>query len=210
MDSAVFGSGGDLEPVLSQVLELAKNEDWRIRKTVILLTATVAKTTGLDYFKGNVQVHVMDGFEDQISDVRCSSVAVLPKLVAVLGMEWLATDIMPKLVQMFSTISTPNPMSPSSNSSYLLRITVVSAIGNIASEQLDSTVAAGAGDLLARAARDQTPNVRFNAALALTKFGAVSSDQLTSTKIKPALQEMLSDADQDCASYAQACLAKLG
>ena len=210
VESAVFGSGGDLEPVLNGVLELATSEDWRIRKTVILLTDTVAATAGVDYFKGNVQPHVINGFEDAISDVRCSACAVLPALVKVLGMEWFAGEIMPKLVSMYSNISTPNPMSPSANSSYLLRITVISAIGNIASEQLDSTVAASAVDLLARAARDPTPNVRFNAALALAKFGAVSSDQLTATKIKPALSEMVSDADIDCSSYATECLAKLG
>lgn len=190
-------------------MELAQNEDWRIRKEVIYLTSTIAETAGIDFFKASVQSHLISAFEDQISDVRFSATSVLPKLVSILGMEWLGSEMMPKLVAMYSNISTPNAMSPSSQSSYLLRITVVSALGGIASEQLDSTVAASAVDLLVRAARDAVPNVRFNAALALAKFGAVSSDQLTSTKIKPALTEMTSDADVDCSTYASECLEKL-
>lgn len=211
LDTTGWPEVGPFAGVLESVYELASNDDWRLRRAVVSLSASLARTMGAEYFKTNMMPFLLKALEDYITDVRLGAVATLPALIRTLGQDWLREDVMPAVLGMWEGIREPNAMSPApKRSSYLLKITVINALGAIGMQQLQEDIAESALTLLHTAVSDdRTPNVRFNAVNALAALAPFVRHHQQSL-IRSALTTMVaSDADADCKYYAEQALASL-
>lgn len=212
LDVQIFApETGPFSGMLEIVAALAANDDWRIRRAVVSLSASLARTMGAEYYKTNLLPHLINALEDYITDVRLGAVATLPALIKTLGHEWLKQEVLDTVLGMWEGIREPNAMSPAlGRSSYLLKITVINALGAMGSDDLPDDTAERLLTLLNKCAReDRTPNVRFNAVNALAALHPFVSGERQSAIRNTLTTVQASDTDADCKYYAQQGLAAL-
>ncbi|KAH8064172.1 hypothetical protein JL720_12970 [Aureococcus anophagefferens] len=174
----------------------------------------VALARGKDAFEAQLLEGFVRSFQDRISEVRTSAVAVLGELralkkpdgatglptdEALFDGDWLMEKIGKRLSELYLTMSY-----------YLYRITIVAAFerlahDDVAAEHMETIVL-----FLVDGARDDVPNVRFTAVKALETVSLHANDRLVANFIKPVLNELLAnDTDADVRNYVKGAIAAL-
>jgi len=205
---------GDSAARVAALVESTAHDNWRVRAALNGALPAVALARGKDAFEAQLLEGFVRSFQDRISEVRTSAVAVLGELralkkpdgatglptdEALFDGDWLMEKIGKRLSELYLTMSY-----------YLYRITIVAAFerlahADVAAEHMETIVL-----FLVDGARDDVPNVRFTAVKALETVSLHANDRLVANFIKPVLNELLAnDTDADVRNYVKGAIAAL-
>lgn len=189
------------QTLLPTVRELAEDCHWRVRLAIIEYVPLLAKQLGVDFFRfdESSQKSLSDlclaWLSDSVYAIRDAATKNLRELAETFGAEWAVSNIVPKLVELVK------------NPHYLYRITILTAIEQIAPVVGTDVTCTTFMPVLLAASRDAVPNIKFNTAKIMQEllpvFGAVAVD----SQVKPCLKELAEDADMDVAFFANQALA---
>lgn len=183
------------EQFLPTIVSLLSAREWRVRASVLRLLPTIATVIGPVLFNERLLTNYISVFEDTVTDVRVVCASCLGPLVAALGTEWAASNILPKLTELYNR-----------GTSYNQRITFLHCLKSMAASADGANLVADLQPTLVRSLTDGTPNVRLIAAQTVQASAAVLDSLVLKQEILPALQEMTNDADLDCKFYAALAL----
>jgi len=193
-----------LSGVVTALLQMSKNSNWRVRQAVAKLLPHLAEARGLDFFNTVLlEPAWLPLLLDSVATVRNSIVDGMGLLVRVTGQEFLQQTLLPHHVRIYNQNS----------NTYLVRITILRAHVETAAEcqtgpLFDETVAQ-----ILRGLSDKVPNVRMVAALGLQKVlaGGEADASVVAGQIRPALEAAVrDDADEDCRMACQQALDHIG
>jgi serine/threonine-protein phosphatase 2A regulatory subunit A len=189
------------ERLLPAVVGLARYRMWRVRFAVIEHIPVLAKQLGPEYFSTAQSASVdeqgmtllelcVEWLQDEVFAIRQAAATNLKALAEIFGAEWAVQNLVPQLKSM------------SSSTNYLHRLTVVSSCALLFEAIGQSSGAEVLLQEVARLAQDPVPNVRFNVSKALMKMFPLIDKAVLGSSVKPALQTMCEDPDDDVKFYA--------
>jgi serine/threonine-protein phosphatase 2A regulatory subunit A len=195
---------GQMDVVVSSILQMARAQNWRVRDAVGRLLPFLAEARGVSFFEDHLLEPWLKIMSDQVADVRAACIAGMPKLLSVCGSEWIMQEILPHYTRMYDE-----------SHSYLTRITVLRSFAalseqdgenalNISDALMEQIVA-----IMLRGLADSVPNVRLIAArgLGLVTISGQCDSGVMNAKIVPALSELVTqEQDQDCRYQCQLAL----
>ena len=199
-----------LSGVVTALLQMTKNGNWRVRQAVAKLLPHLAEARGLDFFQTVLlEPAWLPLLLDPVATVRNSIVDGMGLLVRVVGQDFVLHTLLPHHVSIYNS---------QGSGTYLIRSTIVRAHVETLAEIGPSSGGGGDGDdlwsecltLVLRALQaDKVPNVRMVAALGMAKIVAtnVADDHALAQQIRPALEERVrDDPDEDCRQACQNAL----
>jgi hypothetical protein len=173
---------------------LANNPKWRVRLQVIQLIPNLAKQLGEEFFDQRLSELCMEWLKDSVWSIREAATANLTKLAEGFGVEWAKRVIIPKVLQL------------GSNHSYLMRMTAVFAIADLAPILGRELTTEKMLPVLVQLATDPVPNVRFNSAKVLGTLMTKGFLVLPQPLVEHTLANLKQDADADVKYYADCSL----
>lgn len=204
---------GKMDAVVHSVLAMTKAHNWRVRESVASLLPHLADALGVAFFQENLIDPWLKLLLDQVSQVRLACVAGMAHLRKVAGAPWIQREIMPHYRTIYEEAS----------ETYLTRMTIMRCLVSLcetssSSSQRDmhrnssshSSSSSLDADILAMmlvSVEDFVANVRIVACQGLGLLAKHTEDvSIVATKIRPALEGRLNDADEDCRYFAQVAL----
>eukprot|EP00638_Chattonella_subsalsa_P009336 CAMPEP_0117756816 /NCGR_PEP_ID=MMETSP0947-20121206/14330_1 /TAXON_ID=44440 /ORGANISM="Chattonella subsalsa, Strain CCMP2191" /LENGTH=584 /DNA_ID=CAMNT_0005576529 /DNA_START=74 /DNA_END=1828 /DNA_ORIENTATION=+ len=188
------------ETILPMLMELAHDQNWRVRKAVVCCLPVLAESMGVDYFETNLLDLYLQAYTDRVFEVRLGATNGLSKISKVCGVDWLEKQVLPRIKYFYEN-----------SNFYLIRITVVEALKTLAQDGVSSSLMSEVVALLVKSCRDSTPNVRFVGALALAYVASHADDAAVQSQIRPCLTELMqTDADADVKYFASKALESVG
>jgi serine/threonine-protein phosphatase 2A regulatory subunit A len=194
-----------LSGVVTNLVQMSKAGNWRVREAVAKLLPHLAEARGLDFFKTVLLDAVwMVLLLDAVSSVRRSIVQGMGLLVKVAGEEWMTRNLYPQHQAIFEN----------SESSYLLRITMlqgyvemaVACPGAATGSEFYHTLITQ----LLRGLEDNVANVRMVSANALSRVVENAEPSIIASRIRPALERrMAEENDHDCQNACRRALLKI-
>lgn len=195
---------GQMDVVVSSILQMSKAQNWRVREAVGRMLPFLAEARGVAFFQDHLLDPWLKIMTDQVANVRTACVEGMPKLLSVTGSQWIQAEILPHYTQMYEE-----------SHSYLSRITVLKGFGgltekngdeenNVSPELMKQLV-----ELLLTGLKDRVPNVRIIAArgLGLVAISGQCDEGIMSSQVIPALNECIStEQDLDCKYQCQLAL----
>jgi len=201
---------GKMNAVVHSVLAMTKAHNWRVRESVASLLPHLADALGIAFFQENLIDPWLKLLLDQVSQVRLACVAGMAHLRKVAGASWIQREIMTHYRTIYEEAS----------ETYLTRMTIMRCLVSLcetssSSSQRDmhrnsSSSSSLEADILAMmlvSVEDFVANVRIVACQGLGLLAKNTEDSsIVATKIRPALEGRLNDADEDCRYFAQVAL----
>lgn len=195
---------GQMDVVVSSILQMAKAQNWRVREAVGRLLPFLAEARGVAFFQDHLLEPWLKIMSDQVADVRTACVDGMPKLLSVSGSQWIQSEILPHYTRMYDE-----------SHSYLTRITVLRSFAaltekhegkenDVSTELMEQIVG-----VLLKGIKDNVANVRMIAArgLGLVNISGQCDDATMSSQVVPALNECIaSEMDQDTKYQCQLAL----
>lgn len=190
-----------MDVVVSSVVSMSKNPNWRVRQAVGLLLPHLAEARGVGFFQEQLLEVWMALLMDQVADVRTACVNGMPKLLSVTGSSWVQREIVPRYVGIYQE-----------SISYLSRVTVLRSFsrlamvvdGNSGGDGLSKDLADEIADLLLKGLGDKVVNVRMVSARGLEEMSSSLDHGVWNSKVLPVLEQLVTeDPDDDCKFYAQ-------
>lgn len=195
---------GQMDVVVSSILQMAKAQNWRVREAVGRLLPFLAEARGVSFFQDHLLDPWLKIMSDQVADVRTACVDGMPKLLSVSGSQWIQAELLPHYTEMYE-----------GSQSYLTRITVLRCFAaltekhgenenDVSTELMKQIV-----EVMLNALKDKVANVRMIAArgLGLVTISGQCDDATMSSRVVPALNECITgEADQDCKYQCQLAL----
>uniref|UniRef100_A0A7S1YI02 Uncharacterized protein n=1 Tax=Grammatophora oceanica TaxID=210454 RepID=A0A7S1YI02_9STRA len=186
--------------VVSAILQMTKNPNWRVRKGVGMLLPFLAEARGMDFF-GSVLLEPawLGLLLDPVADVRMALIEPngISKLTAVAGDAWMVSHLLPHHVKIYDH----------SSSNYLLRMTILKGYGGMLLEAGPALAEHVVPELL-RGLSDKVPNIRmvvFQHLYRILQNPKVGSNYVTD--FKPALEHALqTEEDADCRHFCELAL----
>eukprot|EP00656_Telonema_subtile_P019228 TRINITY_DN204_c0_g1_i1.p1 TRINITY_DN204_c0_g1~~TRINITY_DN204_c0_g1_i1.p1 ORF type:complete len:599 (+),score=184.35 TRINITY_DN204_c0_g1_i1:202-1998(+) len=194
------------ERLLPAIVGLARYRMWRVRHAVIEHIPTLAKQLGAEYFsdRPNTDAQGMSLLElciewlhDEVHTIRDAAAKNLKLLAEAFGAEWATEHLIPQVATMCSS------------NNYLYRLTTLACCAMLSESLGASPGTARLLDMVAGMATDPVPNVRFNVSKALVKMIPSIDPPSLGSKVKPMLQTMCEDPDQDVKYYAYQALQQI-
>jgi serine/threonine-protein phosphatase 2A regulatory subunit A len=189
------GPNGILITLVPQLLVLAKDAKWRVRKTIIEKISLLAEALGRVQFERKLQNLLINCLADHVAAIRAISCIQSAKVIALFGAAWAQKSFFPSAFLIYDR-----------STNYLHRMTCLILISNCASE------AKITGDvyqvtfmpILTQAFTDEVANVRLMAAQTLYKvIPHLSTSDLET--VQTALEVLQKDADADVSYFASLC-----
>jgi serine/threonine-protein phosphatase 2A regulatory subunit A len=186
------------------------HDNWRVRRALLNALPALAQLRGKQAFEDQLVSGLVDRFRDRIAEVRLSAVEILGKLrdlpedpaqpegPRLFDGAWLLEHVGTKLKGTYGDLD-----------KYLHRVTVVQAFEQLSHEHLASEHVETLVSFLAEAARDPVANVRFTAVKALETCSAHAGDEAITTHVKPVLDELQQDQDDDVKFFVASASAAL-
>jgi serine/threonine-protein phosphatase 2A regulatory subunit A len=187
--------------VVSNILNMSKATNWRVREGVARILPHLADARGMDFFSSVLlEPAWMALLTDPVASVREACVSGVAQLVTVAGDEWTVSNLLPHHLKIYGH----------SESAYLMRMTILRAHAQMA-------IASKAGSLfyqvvellLEKGLKDKVANVRMVAAKGLRLICSAGScdEDIIASKIKPTLEACLArEEDPDCVDVLRECL----
>ena len=191
---ATTGTAGSASVPGSDDAALANNPKWRVRLQVIQLIPNLAKQLGEEFFDTRLSEICMEWLKDSVWSIREAATANLTKLAEGFGVEWARKVIVPKVVAL------------GSDHSYLMRMTAVFAIRDMAPILGKALTTEKLLPVLVHLATDPVPNVRFNSAKVLGVLMTAGHIVLPQPLVEHTLANLRADADADVKYYADCSL----
>ena len=190
------------QTLLPTVRELAEDCHWRVRLAIIEYIPLLAQQLGVEFFTfddASQQKSLADlclgWLKDSVYAVRDAATENLKQLAEHFGAEWAVANVVPKLVELIK------------NPHYLYRITILSAIAQIAPVVGPDVTCTTFMPVLLAAAKDAVPNIKFNTARVMQELITVLDGTVIESKVKPCLKELSEDPDTDVRYFAGQALA---
>ena len=186
---------GASQSLLPAVVALAQHPQWRVRLAVLELLPVLAADFGLRAFAPRLGELCVSWLHDSVHAVRAAAVAAVGRLTAVYGPDWTQTAILPSALLLHS------------NPAYLHRLTTLAVITELA-PLVGAPVATNTLlPIVLRMSQDRVPNVRFNVAAALQHMVPHLDPDTVQHRVRPCLEALLQDADNDVKLFATKALA---
>lgn len=181
--------------ILPAIADLAKDLQWRVREAVVLSIPSLAGSLGNQYFQEHLLEIYVGAFTDMVSEVRLSATKVLPQLLQSVGSDYILQSVLPRMVEIFKK-----------SIIYQERVNVLHAMRQLASEHASSELLGAMIDMAVDATKDKIPNVRFVSSIALEKLSAYAESSIIAGRVRPCLQDLVSDNDADVQYFANSAL----
>jgi serine/threonine-protein phosphatase 2A regulatory subunit A len=190
-----------LPGVVSSLLQMSKNTNWRVREAVAQLLPHLAEARGLDFFSQVLlEPTWLTLLLDPVASVRASIVSGMPLLVRVTGEEFMTQTLLPHHVRIYNQ----------NNHTYLIRITILQSHVETAMEAKSGPLWNDAVLQVLRGLSDKVPNVRIVAAKGLSRIVKVGDSAVVQAQIRPALEKRIQEEDdEDCRLCCQLALDQL-
>lgn len=189
-----LGPQGLQTSILPSFLELSKDPKWRVRMAVVSKSAMMAKHLGVKAFEKKLQNVIIVSLSDHVYAIREQCCQQIGEIVKEFGGKWAAEKFFPAAFAIYDKTT-----------NYLHRMTcllVVSACAqHCGAEVIEKTLI----PLVLQACTDDVPNVRLMAAKTISGI-IPSADATSMAKLKPALEKLTKDTDDDAAFFSTAAL----
>lgn len=190
-----LGADGASQSLLPALTALAQHPQWRVRLAVLELLPVLAADFGLRTFAPALGELCVSWLHDSVHAVRTAAVAAIGKLTAVFGPEWTQTAILPSALLLHS------------NPCYLHRLTTLAVITQLAPLVGTPVATSTLLPIVLRMSQDRVPNVRFNVATTLQHMVPHLESDTVQRRVRPCLEYMIQDADNDVKLFATKALA---
>lgn len=191
------------ESLMPAITALAHDKLWRVRLAIIEQIPLLAEQLGISFFDETLGQLCMEWLWDPVYSIREAAVLNLQKLTKFFGEDWSKDEIINKILEKKNTKDFDN---------FICRITCLFTFDKLISVVNSETVKEYLYPFINELADDKVPNIRFNVAKSLFN---VSKSLITNYKdivlqeIKPTLERLSDDEDEDVRYYAQENLAKV-
>jgi|EP00970_Alexandrium_tamarense_P013827 serine/threonine-protein phosphatase 2A regulatory subunit A len=195
---------GQMDVVVSSILQMAKAQNWRVREAVGRLLPHLAEARGVSFFEDHLLEPWLKIMADQVADVRSACVDGMPKLLSVSGSEWIQEQILPHYMRMYEETTT-----------YLTRITVLRSFAALAEKDgenennLSAPLMEQIVNILLKGLKDRVANVRLISArgLGIVTISGQCDEAMMNGMVVPALTECVTtEEDIDCKYQCQLAL----
>lgn len=179
------------QSLLPAILDLSQDGKWRIRLAIIKHIPLLAKQLGIEFFSDKLASLCIGWLGDDIATIRSAAAENLKELVELFGTAWATEYILPSVEEIRH------------HESYLRRLTAVQACGQMSAVLESSVVISEVLPLMLELALDDVPNIRFNVAKALETVGFACGEDVYNAKVRPVLEVLMEDQDQDVRYFAE-------
>ncbi|KAL0249670.1 hypothetical protein GEMRC1_004899 [Eukaryota sp. GEM-RC1] len=188
-------SGALNEALIPAVAALSGDNSWRIRLKLIEQLNLLAHQFEPEFFKNNLLTICFGGLSDIVHAVREASAVQLAILCKTFGDSWAMGVVYPPVVAL------------KESKSYLLRISMLKCLSEMALVLSQDVVAKKLLPLAIDLADDRVPNVRFNAVKTLEVFASKISSSSIDSFVYPLLKRLSNDdVDYDVRDLANTAL----
>jgi serine/threonine-protein phosphatase 2A regulatory subunit A len=186
------------------------SDNWRVRRALLNALPALAQARGKKAFEEQLVQGLVERFRDRTAEVRKSAVSILARLrdlpedstnedgPRLFDGDWLMSNVGSKLKSGYGDLE-----------KYLHRVTVVQAFEQLSHDQLPPEHVEVIVEFLCEAARDPVANVRFTAVRALETCSKHAGDEAVSTHIRPLLDALKEDNDDDVRAHVASAAAAL-
>jgi len=190
------------EEFLPLILDLRKDDNWRVRKVIVSCLPMFIETKSLEYFEEKLIDTYFDALTDKIAAVRKAVVESIPSLIKYTADDplWISMRVVPQLQKLFEK----------AENIYLNREAILDVIQVLIHEDSPESVINPMIAILISATQDRIPNVRFSAATVLASVSKSVPDNVVQEKIRPSLVELARDSDKDVKYFATKALQVTG
>jgi len=193
--ASIIGLAAFEEHLMSMVIKLHTDPKWRVRGKIVSNITELAKLIGeAEVEKSNVIKMLFKSFKDPVSDVRDTAIEQIVELTKEFGFDWSRKVLIPSLLSVYDE-----------NNKFLHRMVPVKAAKSLASS-LTSAEASVLVPVVLKACKDQISNVRLAAAQALIELLPKIEIAVVNKDIRPVLEPMLKDKDQDVKYFSRVAL----
>lgn len=183
--------------LMAVVIKLHTDPKWRVRGEIIENITELAKLMGeRDFEQSHVIKMLFKSFKDPVSDVRDRSVEQVVQLTKAFGFEWVKKIVLPNLLSVYDE-----------QNKFLHRMVPVKAVKALA-PIIDNAESPTLLPVVLKACKDQISNVRLAAAQALIELLPKTENDVVQKDVRPILEPMLKDKDQDVKYFAKIALRK--
>lgn len=189
------GPTGLQNSILPALLELCKDPKWRVRMAVINKASLLAKHLGVKVFEKRLQHVIITALSDHVYAIREKCCSQIGEIVGLFGGKWAAEKFFPGAFAIYDK-----------QTNYLHRMTCLLVVSACASSCGAEVVEKNLLPLVLQACVDDVPNVRLMAAKAIASLISVA-DAASIAKIRPALEKLSTDPDDDACFFSTQALA---
>ena len=169
---------------------------WR-RLAIIEYVPLLAAQLGVDFFDQKLGALCMTWLGDSVFSIRDAASKNLAALTRIFGVKWCKENIIPKIASLFN------------HSNYLYRMTALFCVSVLSTAVDTQAMRENLLPLVLRVAGDPVPNIRFNVAKSLGELASRVDKEVLDKNIKPTLENMCRDEDDDVAYFAKEALSGL-
>lgn len=195
--NAVIGIQALSDSLLPAIQELSDDKHWRVRLAIIGHIPLLSAQLGAEFFDAKLGPQCLVWLQDGVFSIREAAIKCIADLAKEFGPNWTKDHLVASVISL------------GDNTNYLHRITVLhaaAALGPVVSREVLSTSLLPA---VVKGGQDGVPNVRFNAAKVLEQMLPFLDTSMVDQLVKPNLNQLMSDGDQDVRYFAtramQAC-----
>lgn len=185
------------QSLLPAIVELAEDRQWRVRLAIIEYIPLLATQLGVKFFDEKLSDLCMSWLGDSVYSVREAATNNFKKLMEIFGFEWAQQNVIPKVLEYHS------------HPKYLYRMTMVFAVKSLAKSVPKEILTDTMLPLVLKLAEDKVPNIRFNVAIALGEVIPLVDASVAVEKIKPVLETLTKDGDNDVRYFSSQSLLQL-
>lgn len=182
--------------LLSSIVELAEDKQWRVRLSLIEYIPLIARQLSRNHFDDKLKKLCVLWLSDSVFSIRMAAAENIVNLVDIFGEDWAMEFIVPEALKMKSM---PN---------YLFRMVILVLISGLADVCSKPTLAKLLPEVIDMA-DDPVSNIKFNVAKALTVLIRKLDKKLVIEKVKPCLEKLQKCTDPDVREYAAIGLEKI-
>ena len=174
----------NMNGVVTQLLQMSKASNWRVRQGVAQLLPHLAQARGVEFFQSVLLESAwMALLLDPVAAVRSRIVSGMGQLVTVAGPAYIQETLLPKHVEIYNQ----------NQHTYLTRMTILTAHTEAAKQCAGTELYELLKKELMRGVSDHVPNVRFTAIHGLGQLKEVEQNIIDTLE-----SVMTSDPDDDC------------
>lgn len=185
------------QSLLPAIVELAEDRQWRVRLAIIEYIPLLATQLGVKFFDEKLSDLCMSWLGDSVYSVREAATCNFKKLMEIFGFEWAQQNVIPKVLEYHS------------HPKYLYRMTMVFAVKSLAKSVPKEVLTDTMLPLVLKLADDNVPNIRFNVAIALGEVIPLVDASVAVEKIKPVLETLSKDGDNDVRYFSSQALLQI-
>ena len=176
-----------LTSISSVILELSRDNNWRVRLSVVIKTALLYTLLGPKKWEKLFISVLVQALEDHIYTVRETACTQISLIVKQAGTVWATDKLFPKAFSIYDRAA-----------NYLYRMTCLSIIYKLSAEEKvkSSVVQAKFYPIVSQAVTDDVANVRIYAAKCLSNI-VLKVESSLKNEIKSQLQQLADDDDID-------------